>query len=137
MKYTALSLLGLAAFASACASHKTRFDDAPVADAGDAGDAYEPTAQTSGYTPIPGSRAPSAAPEGVERQILTYRLHVDGMTCPVRCPREIKEMLSGVPGIVNVAVDVPTQTVMRNVERTTDPQALVDAIKSPYRARLL
>jgi copper chaperone CopZ len=93
---------------------------------------------SQGYGASSPSSSQTSQSAAVERTVDTIRLHVDGMTCPVRCPREIKEMLSKVPGIIgDPAVDVPSQTVLVNVPHGMNPQPIVDAITSPYRARLL
>src|SRR5438876_228199 len=141
MKRTVAVLLVLAL--SACASETPRGQfgrpmQEPTETPKDA-IAAEPAQPAPPARPAPAEPAPryagtaqeAPAPAAPQRDVETLRLHVDGMTCPVRCPREIKEMLSKVPGIVNVAVDVPSQTVIANVMRGTNPQTLVDAIKSP------
>jgi copper chaperone CopZ len=84
---------------------------------------------------IPGATTPLPA-GAAERDIVTVRMHVDGMSCPIVCAREVKAMLAPVKGIVSIAVDTPTQTVQCEVLKGTDPQTLVAAIKSPYRARI-
>ena len=73
----------------------------------------------------------------VERRFTTVRLQVDGIRCPIRCAREVKEMLKPVEGVVDVIVDYPTRTVHCTVKTGTDPDTLLRAVHNPYRARLL
>jgi copper chaperone CopZ len=82
-------------------------------------------------------QAAAGAADTANRPVVTYRLRVEGMTCPSKCVREVKDMLATVPGIVNVAVDPPTQTAVVDVVEGTSPQALIDAIHLPYRASLM
>ena len=69
--------------------------------------------------------------------VSTVRMHFDGPACPIKCPGQIREMLSVVDGVRDVVVDVPSRTIVVEVDRGTDPQAVVDAIKEPFRATLL
>lgn len=78
-----------------------------------------------------------AVAPGEEHAYKSVRLYVDGMTCPTRCPREVRDMLGVVEGFVSATVDVPSQTVVCEVASDTDPEALVRAIRTPYRAKLL
>jgi copper chaperone CopZ len=77
-----------------------------------------------------------AAPAGVQRDMVRVTMHVAGLTCPIVCAREVKAMLEKVPGVLHTYVAVSDQLVMCDVTKGTDPQTLVAAIKSPYRATL-
>jgi copper chaperone CopZ len=102
----------------ACASRDRRGDAFPFGDPG--------SSPRSGFV---------TDPSGSDHDLETVTLHVDGLTCPLKCPREIRAMLADVPGVVNVNVDVPSRSVTVDVLRGTDPETIVDAIKAPYRAR--
>jgi copper chaperone CopZ len=117
------SALALAALAAACV--ETR----PLRGAPDASPA--PYARE---TPVLGIDDLDASPPAGHVRL---KLHVDGMACPVRCAREVREMLSSVRGLARVAIDVPTQMVVVDVPADVDPQTVVDAVRAPYRATLL
>jgi copper chaperone CopZ len=131
LRGSSATALFLAAALAGCASERVRDDTFPFQspEIGTGPIAWEPADE--------GGDSAAATAQLPERDVETLRLFVDGMTCPVRCAREVRNMLTRVPGVLNVAVDVPSRSVLANVERGTDPQTLVDAIRAPYRARLL
>lgn len=57
----------------------------------------------------------------------TYR--VDGMTCD-HCARSVREEVSGVPGVVDVDIDVPTGRVTVTSEEELDAAVVRAAVES-------
>ena len=81
------------------------------------------------------SERPSPAPEPESPQSVR-QLVTSGLTCPIRCPREIRQMLETVPGVRGVQVDYDRKVVSVSVEAGTGPEELVAAVKPPYAAEL-
>ena len=61
-------------------------------------------------------------------------LEVRGMTCPVKCVRQVKEMLGAAPGVKSVRVDFDAKAAIVSVEPGTDPQTLTRYVRPPYSA---
>lgn len=59
-------------------------------------------------------------------------LRITGMTCPVRCPREVQEMLAAAPGVVAVSIEWELREAHCTVKHGTDPRSLPAALRSPY-----
>lgn len=75
---------------------------------------------------------PAAA--GEVRRVL---LDVRGMTCPIRCVREIKEQIEVVTGVQSIYVDYDAKTAVIRVDAGTDPNTLAAAVRPPYSAHVL
>ena len=82
-------------------------------------------------------RGPAPTAPDAERRVETVRLGLSGLSCPIKCTREVREMLKPVAGVVHVVVDFDSKQAVVTVERGTDPRALVEAVHDPYAARLL
>ena len=64
-------------------------------------------------------------------------LSVTGMTCSVICARQVRNMLLSAPGVLRVRVDWEDREARCLVTRGTDPQSLLEALRSPYAARVV
>ena len=64
-------------------------------------------------------------------------LEVRGMTCPIRCVREVKEQIARAPGVRSVSVDYDARTAIVKVEEGTDPASLARYVRPPYSAHLI
>lgn len=86
----------------------------------------------------PPDRIEGRPPEGPTSRVLseTVVLRVTGMTCPVKCPREVRDLLLAVPGVENVIIDYDRREAICHVRPGTDPQALIEALVPPYAAKL-
>ena len=80
--------------------------------------------------------APPAAPQN-PRNYVTYTVKVTGMTCPIRCAKEVRDQLLAVPGVLHVDIDQDERKAMVDVVPGTDPETIVHGLKSPYAGRLL
>ena len=78
--------------------------------------------------------APEPVAAGNVRRVL---LDVRGMTCPIKCVRDIKEQIQAVPGVSTVYVDFDAKTAVVRVDAGTDPQSLAMAVRPPYSAHVL
>lgn len=89
------------------------------------------------WPPSTGS-GPSQPSDAYPKLSETYVLKVTGMTCPIRCVREVREILEKVPGVEQVVIDQPTSKATCHVKPGTDPQTLVDAFvgQKYYAAKL-
>jgi len=61
-------------------------------------------------------------------------LEVRGMTCPIKCVRQIKAMLGAAPGVKSVRVDFDAKAAIVSVEPGTDPESLTRYVRPPYSA---
>ena len=64
-------------------------------------------------------------------------LDVRGMTCPIKCVRDIKEQIQAVHGVSTVYVDFDAKTAVVRVDAGTDPASLAAAVRPPYSAHVL
>ena len=62
----------------------------------------------------------------------TVMLKVSGMSCPIRCPREVKEQLEAVPGVREARIDYPAKQAACDVEPGTAPADVAAGLKTPY-----
>jgi len=70
--------------------------------------------------------------EGAE----VHRLRIFGMTCPVRCPLEVRDQLRAAPGVLGVSVDYDEREATVRVAPGTDMAEVVGALRPPYSAHL-
>ena len=78
------------------------------------------------------AQSPPSDPDATEDVVL----RITGMTCPVICPKEVRQMLAEAPGVVRVSVDWEERSATCTVRAGTDPQTLLASLRSPYTARV-
>lgn len=96
---------------------------------------------------VPSPEAPPAASAAVEadvpaapadpRNYLTYTIKVNGMTCPIRCVREVRDFLKAVPGVLHVEIDYDSRTAIVDVTPGTAPETVIAGLKGNYTGRLV
>ena len=91
------------------------------------------TVSISADEPTEELRPLPADPDAVE----SVTLSITGMTCAVICPREVRRMLLSAPGVLRVRIDWEEREASCTVMRGTDPQTLLEALRSPYAARVV
>jgi copper chaperone CopZ len=67
----------------------------------------------------------------------TVHIKVFGMTCAIRCVREVKEMLQAVPGVLHVRIEYDEKEAIVDVTPGTDPETVLHGLKGSYTGRLL
>lgn len=132
----------LAAALTACASQSS---GAGASTSNGAGQPSSPASPAAEQAPD----APPAAPPQIPNPYAevpktewpanyqTLQIKVSGMGCPIRCVREVKEMLSAVPGVLHVTVDYDEREVAVDVVPGTDPESVLRGLKGPYSGRLM
>jgi len=127
----------LAAALGACAAPPEGRAPRPSDDGADRGSppvAAEPSAPPAPSLPVP-PQTPVAPGEDA-RTYETVTIRVAGMTCPIRCVREVKEALQAAPGVLDVFIDYDRREARVNVRPGTDPESLLEALKPKYTGRL-
>lgn len=138
-----LVALGLAALLGlgACAQTGTHRAPTPHASVPVAAEPTPPSdTQPAPSVPDPLPPRPVVPPQASgenAKNYLTYVVKVTGMTCPFKCVREVKEQILAVEGVLDVQIDYDHSKVTVNVRPGTDPETLVQGLKSPYAGRLL
>lgn len=105
--------------------------------------AEQPAVVETMPAPPPDPPPPAAPPAPVwtktesPRNYETVRLKVTGMTCPIRCPREVKEQLLAVPGVLHVVIDTDDRAAIVDVVPGTNPELVLGGLKAPYAGRLM
>ena len=90
--------------------------------------------RTSQQPNLPERPKTDPVPAADVRRVL---LDVRGMTCPIKCVRDIKEQIQAVPGVSTVYVDFDAKTAVVRVDAGTDPESLAAAVRPPYSAHVL
>lgn len=80
---------------------------------------------------------PQATTAPAERNYQTIRIKVSGMTCPIRCVREVTEQLQAVTGVLHVTIDHDRREAIVDVAPGTDPESVLAGLRAPYAGRLL
>ncbi|MCG3134113.1 MAG: hypothetical protein HMLKMBBP_01399 [Planctomycetes bacterium] len=108
----------------------------PSMQGGESGPAPRTTPPNPNWPPSTGSAPSSSSKENAYS--VTYVLKVTGMNCPIRCVREVREILEPIPGVQQVVIDQPTGKVTCHCNPGTDPQTLVAAFEGQkyYAAKL-
>jgi len=90
--------------------------------------------------PMGGCRAPRTST--VERPVLAadqvgVAIAIRGMTCPIRCPQEVRAQLLAAPGVLSVIVDPADQSAFCVAVAGTDPTEVVAHLRPPYSGEVL
>jgi len=80
------------------------------------------------------AEAPADAPQGTLAEV---KVAVYGMSCPIRCPEEVKDQLRAVPGVRSVTVDFEDKSATCRVVPGTETAAVVAGLHDPYSGALL
>lgn len=91
----------------------------------------------AGATTTPDTATVTPAAPTDPRNYVTIRIKVSGMTCPIRCVREVKEQLAAVPGVLHVDIDSDRREAVVDIAPGTDPETVVAGLHGDYRGRLL
>ncbi len=93
-----------------------------------------------GPTPPPADGPAPVLPTsyaGQELPMWSVMLELRGMTCPVKCVRQIREMLGGAPGVQSVAVNYDLKTALCRFTKGTKIDGLPAYVRPPYSAHVV
>ena len=129
-----VSAVAIALVAAACAHTGT--GSATAAAVPEPGAPIVPTPESA---PVVTSAPASPAGPAVDdvKNYVTYHVKVTGMTCPIRCIREVRDQLTAVTGVLHVEIDFDAKEAIVDVRPGTDPDTLVGGLRSPYAGRLV
>ena len=123
----------LACAAAACA--------VPQASAPSSSASPAPAEPVAAAEPLPQAPAAPPAPAFVKtetpRNYETIHIKVTGMTCPIRCPREVRDQLMAVPGVLFVTVDTDDREAIVDIVPGTNPELVLGGLHKPYAGRLM